>query len=296
MSIENTINSVNSINALSDVGNLVSNVVSQFVVRPTGSNLGGFIFDLVDDEEINLDADITDHYVEQNYAVQDHVALRPERFTLKGFVGELNDVFPQNLVKLFTNIQTVGVIMSPEFTTQATETYIKLQNALAQAGEVINQATSIYNIFTDYITTASRQQNAYYYFRNMWISRQLFSIETPFCVFTNMAIEKVTAIQRGQSNMVADFSVSFKHMRIINTSISTSSANANSTSEVVNLQNLSGGVFDTATTAVYSGRTSQMTSPTTYNGQISGLNIMPTTGLPVDVGQFSKFYVVNSGI
>lgn len=47
-----------------------------------------FIFDTVTSEEWKMSADITDQFVEDNSTIQDHIAIKPEELTLKGFVAE----------------------------------------------------------------------------------------------------------------------------------------------------------------------------------------------------------------
>lgn len=45
-------------------------------------------FDIIDDESCSVEASITDNYVESNYALQDHVAVKPRIYRLKGYIGE----------------------------------------------------------------------------------------------------------------------------------------------------------------------------------------------------------------
>lgn len=48
-----------------------------------------FFFDILTDESVSLQADITDNFVETNYSVQDHIAIKPRTVRLKGLVGEV---------------------------------------------------------------------------------------------------------------------------------------------------------------------------------------------------------------
>lgn len=47
------------------------------------------LFDTIDDETLTTEADITDNYIESNYAVQDHIAIKPRIYRLRGCVGEV---------------------------------------------------------------------------------------------------------------------------------------------------------------------------------------------------------------
>lgn len=48
-----------------------------------------YFFDIVSDDTINCTSNITDNWVENNTAIQDHIALSPITVSLKGLCGEL---------------------------------------------------------------------------------------------------------------------------------------------------------------------------------------------------------------
>jgi hypothetical protein len=218
-----TINKSGSRNPITNAVNLVKTTVDKYIVRPMGgrgsTGINGFVFDIVDEESMYLDSEITDHYVENNYAIQDHIARRPERFVLRGFVGELTDIFPNTFLGVLTGIQSLASIggFLPEFSAQATQEYAKIAAKAAKVGQVVNQARNIYDMFFSKSTTATKQQNAYKYFYDMWQARTLCSVETPFGLMENMAIESLRAIQHGDTRFVSDFSVTFKMIRTTNT-------------------------------------------------------------------------------
>lgn len=47
-----------------------------------------YFFSIIQGDEINGECDITDHFVENNSAVQDHVSLKPREFIVRGLIGE----------------------------------------------------------------------------------------------------------------------------------------------------------------------------------------------------------------
>ena len=203
------------------VQKFLNNVVSGYVVRPPGSVWGvdGFLFDILEDEEIRLEAEVTDHFIEDNTAIQDHVALRPLHFTLKGFVCELNNVAERNLGALFSKAESLGDIggLAPEFSDQCAQIYSKINNVASKIDNYVNQANNIFDLFNARGTTANNQQKAFDYFYKLWESRQPCTVETPYKIYTNMIITMVSAIQRGESNMQSMFSVSFKQIRVVDT-------------------------------------------------------------------------------
>jgi len=211
---------------VAQTANLINQVVTQAVVRPTGSpgltGISGFLFDIVAQEDVSLDSYITDHYVEDNSAIQDHIAIKPERFTVKGYAGEISDRLPDG-VKLATSIiEKVAVLatMAPQFAEQSEQFYAQIAAGKINVGQFINTATSLYDIFVQAITTATRQQAAFNYFFAMWRARQLCTVETPWNVFTDMAIESVRGHQSDETKLISEFSVTFKKVRKASVAVS----------------------------------------------------------------------------
>lgn len=63
------------------------------LIRPQNppEGISGFLFDIIGDESISLESDITDNFLENNTAIQDQIALRPEIITVHGLVAELTN-------------------------------------------------------------------------------------------------------------------------------------------------------------------------------------------------------------
>ena len=207
-----------------DIQNTFSNLVNQYVVRATGgagsTGVNGFIFDILGDEDWDLSADITDHYVEANYQIQDHIALRAPKFTLRGFVGELTDSSNnapfENAISAVQGVATSG-LFSPSFSTQANQTFNKITKAISGVSTVVNQVSNIYQVFTGQSTSATKQQAAYSFFLNIWLDRVECSVETPWGVFHKMFVEQVNVIQKDSSKYVSEFSITFKQIRQVTT-------------------------------------------------------------------------------
>lgn len=225
--------------------------MNNVVVSPQSviqNDTAGFVFNIVGDEDAQFQSDITDHFVEDNTAVQDHIAVRPERYTLKGFVGELSNMPPFSLGVIADLIPRLSILESflPTFTTQAKQVYNALSQVQALVGNAIKQPATIYGLFTQKNTNVTQQQNAYNFFRQSWFTRQLMTIQTPYRVYTNMAIENVRVTQRDESNMVSDFSITFKEIRTVKSYASPS------------------------VPIIYSGRAENQFATEVVNGQVAG--------------------------
>lgn len=74
-----------------DVVKALSELGQRAIVRPNNppAGIGGYLFDIPGDEWVELQSYITDHFVEDNTAINDQWALAPEQITLNGMVAEL---------------------------------------------------------------------------------------------------------------------------------------------------------------------------------------------------------------
>lgn len=287
----------NQTSIISQAQNLIANTVNNYIVRATGGNptsgINGFVFDIFADEEITLESEISDHYVEDNYAIQDHIAQKPIKFMLKGYVGELVNIFPNSLLSILTSIQSLDSIpvLGPVFSAQATQVYAQASAIGNQIGNVITQAKNIYSLITDASTTVTKQQNAYNTFFMLWYNRTLCTVETPFTILYGMAIERITPMQPENSQNISEFTVTFKQIRTVTTQTTSLTINnpagagsivpAQLGLPVGNGTTNQTGLLDTSINNIQSnakGRVSQMLNPISINGQTTGVNV---TGQPL---------------
>lgn len=199
------------------------------------------LFHYEGEQSVDLESDITDHYVEDNTAVQDQIALKPEVINTEGFIGELNNVPPRALQLLKTladKFTTIGAY-TPGLSATAILAYNNAfllyqvaQNAVnssvaawssitGQDGENVIGSSGLGNAFdasTGSIrNNQTKQQVAFQQFYGYWRSRTLFTVQTPWAVFQNMAIKRITAVQDAETKVVTSFKVSFKMVRFAST-------------------------------------------------------------------------------
>ena len=184
------------------------------IVRPNNppAGIAGFLFDLQADDEIHLQSDITDHYVEDNTAIQDHIALRPEEITLKGLVAELTDASPPaNATAGIQDALPLADPMVPELTDMTDQ--IGAQHTDSTYGTALSP--SLYDNYKNQAggPPMTRQAQAFGYFYQLWKGRQLFSVETAFGTITNMAIMRLRSLQEAGSRFSSEFTVTFKKIR-----------------------------------------------------------------------------------
>ncbi len=192
-----------------------------------------FLFNYEGEQTVTLESDITDHFVEDNTAIQDQIALKPEVITTHGFIGELNDVPPPALALLKTAANKLTVIgaYTPGLTTTALIAYSEAFFLYQVASTVIDSAVAAWSSITGtgdeneigssglqtFNKSQTDQQVAFQTFYGYWRNRTLFTVQTPWAVFKNMAIKNLRAIQDSESRMITDFEISFKMIRSVST-------------------------------------------------------------------------------
>jgi len=188
---------------------------------------------------VDLQSDITDHYIEDNTAIQDQVALKPEIVRVSGYIGELNDVVPSVLAPLrliADKLTTIGAY-TPSLSASALIAYNRAKlvydtveqtsrslvdtwnwangvgglNEIGGQGIILPDGTRLSKTYQD------KQQTMFQLFYGYWRNRYLFDVQTPWAIFKNMAIQSLTATQDEQTRVITEFSVTFKMLRFATT-------------------------------------------------------------------------------
>jgi hypothetical protein len=209
--------------------------LQNYVVAPLNAfGLGGFVFDVQGEARARLDTEITDHYSEDNRALQDHIAIKPKRITLKGYVGEL--VYTQTTGGSSSIVQQVTQKLTsisgylPALSAAATQAQQLLANpsasdiTLNSVAGALPAAADLYALVKNSLGAfgdMKNQQNAYNYFNSCREQKILMGIQTPWEFLTNMAIETIDAIQSEDTKFMTDFSITFKQLRIAQTQTAT---------------------------------------------------------------------------
>lgn len=193
------------------------------LVRPDNPppGIAGFIFSVVDDDTVELESDITTHYTEANNPVQDHIALHPETVMVTGDVAELILAVPTtNQVNQQANPLPPIPAMVPVLSEEAEANELAELESINKTSQQSAEGQSLFDYYdrrTGAGVSKSKQAVAFGYLYQLWKGRQLFSVETPWGFFTNMAIKSVSAHQGPTTRFVSDFTVTFEKIRTVKT-------------------------------------------------------------------------------
>lgn len=175
------------------------------------------LFNYEGEQSVTLQSDITDHFAEDNLALQDQIAIRPTIITTHGFIGELNNVAPIALAPLKAVVDKLSIVaaFTPALSVSAQVAYnnaVFLYQTALQAKKAAVQAWS--SITGKGGGTNQTQQQLYFAkFKGYFESRTLFTVQTPWAIYENMAIQTLRAVQDADTRMVTDFELTFKQMR-----------------------------------------------------------------------------------
>lgn len=193
------------------------------------------LFHYEGEQSAGLTSDITDHYVEDNSAVQDQIALKPVIINTLGYIGELNDVLPPSLQALKTAANALSAVGSyaPQLSVTAQEAYNEAFAAYQIASNLANSAVNAWNTLNKqanpnedsnviFSNTQNKQQAMFSKFYGYWTNRTLFTVQTPWALFKDMAIVSLRAVQGADTRVITDFEVSFKQIRNVQSAINSS--------------------------------------------------------------------------
>lgn len=184
---------------------------------PSGTqDLSPILFDFQGEQSVDLSSDITDHYTEDNTALQDQIALRPEVIRTQGYISDLNDIVPAALKPL----QTAVVKLTPltAYSPQLTLAAIRAYNAAVTGYSLVKLGVAAaVSKWGGSSTQQNKQQAAYLRFMGYWRERRLFKVQTPWCIFPFCAIQNIRAVQDESTRTITTFEVTFKVIRFART-------------------------------------------------------------------------------
>ncbi len=212
------------------------NILSGTITADSNNAQGvAILFDYIQDETSSVEADITDNWVESNYSIQDHIAIKPRMYRLRGCVGEVVfentwavldalDNFQAQHPVLSKTIETVNTIGSISgITSNYTQTAI---NIAKQIESSYDRYKKVWQNFTKQNQFVNKRQKAVYA-----ILQQMLQTRTPVKLsslmytlepFIENQYDKMYYLQsvsahQGENAYISDIEVTIKEFRIATT-------------------------------------------------------------------------------
>lgn len=221
-----------------DVGTAVVNILGN-------TGIAGFKFNLPMSEQLKLQADVTDHYIDTNRPIQDHIALKPVTITLNGLQGEyfysvnkLEDTLALitptlSLVKQFLpKLSDVTMNLKTEYNNQmlsklAANTFFGNEKDLIITDKLISSVKTgalnnvdLFKIFQDLYKLKSAQTRAFFFFQALMEARSPFSVETTYRRFDNCIVTDLIPLRDNNAD-ITDFTLTFKQLNFTETKSTT---------------------------------------------------------------------------
>lgn len=182
-----------------------------------------YYFDIITSHGINIQNQITDNYLENNTAVQDHIAHAPIMITLGGMSGELKYVEP--IVKNDIAASIISKLGFLAFITPSVSNVTQLaMNIYNYADSSINRYSNIAKKFATTknplnalfgLTPTLKETRLQEIFRKLKLLRDTNTalvVNTPYATFENMYIQSLT-LRQENVNYTTDIELTLKQLQ-----------------------------------------------------------------------------------
>jgi len=188
---------------------------------PTAAPAETLYFTIEGENSVKFDSDVTDNFLENNEAIQDHIALKPVTITTSSYVGEVNTRIEGTLGELNNFVEEKLTVISgyaPKLTAAATQALNSAKQAIATAKKAKDAIGSAWDKLKGSNNPAEKktlQQTTFDRFYTYWKERTLFLVNTPWAQYDNCVIQSFTATQGPESETISNFEVTFKQLRFV---------------------------------------------------------------------------------
>lgn len=204
-------------------GMMFSTPAYLFTNQSKDNNFGNIVlfehFGSVRANTYRVSSQITDHYMEDNVARQDHWAIAPDTYVLSGLIGEVLYTPPKKwknaIEKPIKNfIEPLGML-SPTFDSYTKAAFNAVQAVEASFRRYEQIARNAYADFTGAKINPNQRKVASL-LKLLQLERQLVNVWTPFGTFKDMAIQSIS-ISQGDSKYQSNIEIELKQWRTIST-------------------------------------------------------------------------------
>lgn len=219
--------------------NLISYVketVSTYFIQPSDDiGIGGLKLDIIGEQTLTIDSDVTDNYVESNTAYQDQISLKPITYTIQGEVGELvyyeknaNQTYVGYVAEKISDIASFLPTVSSKFY-QVSDAVLKATNIIDSADNIITRLAKLGfkksdGSDDDDTTLYTQQQVAYMALIELRNARAPITVNSPWTQLENYVIQNIKITQPERTKDKSYITLTLKEFRT--TELATTSFNS----------------------------------------------------------------------
>lgn len=168
--------------------------------------------DIIGEESVTADNDVTDHYVESNEAYQDQITIKPTIYTINGEVGELvwyqKDTVSQRVGQVAQRLE--GVV---SFLPIRSRSFQQMKKKVMQAAQWVDTASNILDRFDTLTPGMTNQAQAFYWLMSWRNFRRPLTVVSPWGKLVNFVITNLRITQPRDTKDKSLISITFKEFR-----------------------------------------------------------------------------------
>lgn len=191
------------------------------LLAPQGQKgLSGFLFDIPSGQSVNLTADITDHFTENNSFINDHKTIKPAQIMISGFVGELVfrglegvEAEAQEIQNRLETVEAYAGDLTPGAVQIAQNAVSQIRSAASAQNATIQKTRNLVDAFEGAGPEQTEQQAAYNKLKALFNSDTLLSLQTEWEYFDNLMIVSLGFSQDDRTREITDIQIQLKELR-----------------------------------------------------------------------------------
>jgi hypothetical protein len=170
------------------------------------------LIDVTMSETTNLEAEITEHPVEDGPDVTDHVRPKPISIDIEGIISETPLTLGQDVSKLTTSTKAAATSIARGF---AGGVAVQYASKLGSKFGSISGAAAGFGAAALFQSSASPSKAAYDILTNMLLGKKLFKLATKYKVYDNMVITSLKFPRTNDTGRALRFTMSCKQINLI---------------------------------------------------------------------------------
>ncbi|WP_405316542.1 phage baseplate protein [Faecalibacillus faecis] len=224
------------------IGQAITKTVQDWLNQKENELIGGVLFSestngqillfnnfgICTQNNLSLKSDITNHYTEENYWINDHWAINPPQYTLSGLIGELIYTVPEGWAQKIESLYGptgLGLlsVLSPtlgSYTSGVLNITRKVQSVVDKYINIAKQSASKIKDFAlkkagITVVKKTNQRRVLNELENLMNNRVLVNVVTPYGTYNRLAIVAINIRQNDNTRFISDVEITFQKWRSI---------------------------------------------------------------------------------
>lgn len=168
--------------------------------------------DIIGNERVSMENDVTDHYVETNIAYQDQVSIKPVTYTISGEIGELvyykNDNDESVLGAVPEKLTAIASFVPP-----TTAKVNQIRNKAIKISNMLNSVDNFANRMSKLSDVSDMQTKAFNRLSELRAKRTPVNIKCPWGILTKFIITRLEFVQSDKTKDKTSITISFKEIK-----------------------------------------------------------------------------------